>query len=73
LNRRIKNITGETTQHYVQNLRLEQARHLLQTTQMSVSEIGYRCGFEDATSFSRAFKRSFGQSPTQYKNEPKNA
>ena len=68
LNRRIKNITGETTQHYVLQLRLEQAMQLLQTSELTISEIGYRCGFEDATSFSRAFKRTFGQPPTQYRN-----
>ena len=67
LNRRVKTITGTTTQQYVIRLRLEQALQLLQTTGLTISEIGYRCGFEDATSFSRAFKRTFGQSPTQYK------
>ena len=68
LNRRVKTITGETTQHYVQKLKLEQAMQLLQTSELTISEIGYRCGFEDATSFSRAFKRTFGQPPTQYRN-----
>lgn len=65
LNRRVKAITGVTTQHYVLRLRLEKGRQLLQSTQLSVSEIGYQCGFDDATSFSRAFKRTFGLSPTQ--------
>ena len=68
LNRRVKTITGATTQQYVLRLRLEQALRLLKTTELSVSEIGYRCGFEDATSFSRAFKRTFGQAPTHYRN-----
>lgn len=68
LNRRVKTITGATTQHYVLRLRLEQAMQLLQTSELTISEIGYRCGFEDATSFSRAFKRTFGQPPTQYRN-----
>lgn len=68
LNRRVKTITGATTQQYVLRLRLEQAMQLLQTSELTISEIGYRCGFEDATSFSRAFKRTFGQPPTQYRN-----
>ena len=68
LNRRVKTITGATTQHYVLRLRLEQALQLLKNTELSVSEIGYRCGFEDATSFSRAFKRTFGQAPKHYRN-----
>ncbi len=65
LNRRVKAITGVTTQQYILHLRLEQARQLLESTQLPVSEIGYQCGFDDATSFSRAFKRTFGLSPTQ--------
>ncbi len=67
LNRRVKAITGVTTQQYVLHLRLEQGRQLLENTQLPVSEIGYQCGFEDATSFSRAFKRAFGLSPTQFR------
>lgn len=67
LNRRVKAITGITTQQYVLHQRLEQGRQLLESTQLSVSEIGYQCGFEDATSFSRAFKRAFGLSPTQFR------
>ena len=67
LNRRVKAITGVTTQQYVLHLRLEQGRQLLENTQLPVSEIGYQCGFEDATSFSRAFKRAFGLSPSQFR------
>ena len=70
LNRRVKAVTGVTTQQYVLQVRLEHARMLLQEhTEMTVAEVGYQCGFEDATSFSRAFRRCFGQSPSQCRNE----
>lgn len=73
LNRRIKAITGVTTQQYVLRIRLEHARLLLdEKSQMSISEIAYKCGFDDATSFSRAFRRTFSKSPSQYRQECQN-
>ena len=70
LNRRIKSITGVTTQQYVLRIRLEHARLLLvDNKEMPISEVAMKCGFEDATSFSRAFRRTFENSPSQYRNE----
>lgn len=70
LNRRIKSVTGVTTQQYVLRIRLEHARILLlENKEMPISEIAYKCGFEDATSFSRAFRRIFEKSPSQFRNK----
>lgn len=70
LNRRIKSITGVTTQQYVLRIRLEHARLLLvDNKETPISEVALVCGFEDATSFSRAFRRTFEKSPSQYRNE----
>lgn len=70
LNRKVKAITGITLQQYVMRIRLEYARLLIkQSPDTTIFEIACRCGFDDAASFSRAFRRTFNQSPTQYREE----
>ncbi len=71
LNRRIKAVTGVTSQQYVMRVRLEHAKNLLDDSNLQVSEVAYQCGFDDVASFSRAFKRTFGKSPSQHRNADK--
>ena len=54
---------------YILKLRMEHALSLLETSNMSVGEIGYACGYEDINFFSRSFKKYFGISPTFYRNQ----
>ncbi|MEM6823434.1 MAG: helix-turn-helix transcriptional regulator, partial [Verrucomicrobiota bacterium] len=49
-------------------LRLENAKGLLQTTRISVSEISKRVGYSDPFAFSVAFKRAYGCSPRDFRN-----
>lgn len=61
---------GESISRYVQRLRLEACGAALADSgfsDYSVSEIGYRFGFNDASHFSRAFKAHFGESPARYR------
>ncbi len=70
LNRKVKAITGLTTQQFTMEIRLKEACNLLKNRpDIIISEVAYRCGFEDATSFSRAFRRVYGFPPTKYRNE----
>ncbi|WP_137899525.1 AraC family transcriptional regulator [Sphingomonas sp. 2SG] len=50
--------------------RLSGARELLLATDLPVSSIGYRCGYLNNASFTRAFSRRYGQAPTQLRNHP---
>ncbi|HFA48337.1 MAG TPA: response regulator, partial [Bacteroidetes bacterium] len=63
LHRKIKALTGQSTTEYVRNTRLREAKRLLETTGMSVSEVAYQTGFRHPNNFSTAFKNYFGHSP----------
>ena len=65
--RRFKAATGKTPVQYLQNLRLEQARHLLECGNTPVSDITAAVGYEDVTTFRKLFQRSLGMSPNEYR------
>ena len=67
LRSRISDLTGETPQNYILGIRMQKARHLMMAhPSMTMGEIALRCAYEEKASFSRAFKRYFGMSPTDY-------
>jgi AraC family transcriptional regulator len=67
--RRFKASTNETPYQYLRNRRIERARHLLVTTQHSVSDIAGLCGFGSATGFSEVFRKTVGIPPTVWRAE----
>jgi transcriptional regulator GlxA family with amidase domain len=64
----LKQAMGITPQDLLREARIKRACQLLQTTDKTVAEIAYASGFTDPKYFSRCFKQSTGQSPTEYKN-----
>ncbi len=65
--RRLSAITDETPQGYITNIRMQKARHLLDTTpDMTILDVAQSCGYDDQSSFTRAFKRFFGITPSDY-------
>lgn len=58
---------GKTIHQYLQDFRLEQSLDLLKNKDLSVQETAISCGFKDANYFSKAFRRKFSISPTEYK------
>jgi two-component system response regulator YesN len=58
---------GETIRDYVARLRMEQAKELLRTTNLSAAEICARVGYNDPHYFSAAFKRATGHSPRRFR------
>ena len=56
---------------YINKIRLEAARDLLLSTDMSVSEISYAVGILDTNYFVKKFRAKFGMSPRKWKNNQK--
>lgn len=52
---------------YIKNARLEKARSLLKSTELSIAETAESVGFEDYNYFSRVFKKAYGISPRNYR------
>lgn len=57
--------TGKTYKEYINNLKLEHAKKLTVSSNISVTEICYASGFNSLTNFLRAFKSAYGVSPAQ--------
>ncbi|WP_081445126.1 helix-turn-helix domain-containing protein [Sphingobacterium spiritivorum] len=65
-NKKVKALTGLTIGDFIKILRLNRAAALLQETDLPVSQIAYKVGFNDPKYFSKEFKKYFGKNPTDY-------
>ncbi|MBD9416968.1 helix-turn-helix domain-containing protein [Pseudomonas sp. PDM16] len=65
--RRFKEATGYAPLTYLQTLRLEKAKELLETTRLSFEVITNRVGYEDSNSFRRLFCQRVGISPAHFR------
>lgn len=64
---RFQRAVGQSPIRYVIKLRLEEAKLLLSESLLTVSEIAFRVGFEDQGYFTRAFKKHFDTTPTDFR------
>ncbi|MBV1861447.1 MAG: AraC family transcriptional regulator [Nannocystaceae bacterium] len=62
-----RGLTGETLKAYIRSRRMARALHRLLSTDLRVLDIALAARFESQEAFSRAFKRSFSMTPTQYR------
>ncbi len=58
-----------TISQYVTYLRLEHAKHLLQDTDIPVTEVAMQSGYQNVSYFIRSFKKTYGMSPLKYRNK----
>ena len=64
-----KNEIGVNFLSYLTNIRMEQAKKLLLTTSLSITEISERSGYKDYRVFTKVFKKSEGITPSQYRRD----
>ncbi|UKS29302.1 response regulator [Paenibacillus sp. HWE-109] len=64
-----KKETNKNVWDYVSEVRIEEAKHLLATTDLKRYEISYQVGYQSPEHFSRMFKRFLGSSPADYRKE----
>jgi transcriptional regulator GlxA family with amidase domain len=66
-NRRFEAATGYTPLDYVQSLRMEEAKQMLEASDTAIDEIAEEVGYTEPAAFRRLFKRSTGITPLQYR------
>lgn len=65
--RRFKQALGVTPNQYLQDLRIENGRDMLKSTDLSVQDIADSVGYKDTAYFARVFKSKVGLTPTEYR------
>ena len=65
--RLFKAIEGVTPYQYVREQRIRKAKRLLQTSELSIAQIAYECGFSSQQHFTTAFKGRFNIPPGQWR------
>jgi AraC-like DNA-binding protein len=61
---------GDTSvQAKINEVRLQNAKRLLRSTDMSITEVAYAVGFSDSNYFSSFFKKQTGKTPRQYRHQ----
>ena len=67
LSRVVRQVTGRTVVDYINQMLLMEASFLLQTSQLSITQIADHLHFADTPSFSKFFSRLNGMSPKEYR------
>lgn len=67
--RRFKNATGNTPSEYIQRVKVELAKELLEDNRLAVKEVCYEIGYEDQSYFRTIFKKYTGLTPADYKKQ----
>lgn len=70
--RQFVQVIGLSPAEYILKRKIEKAKELLASTDMSVTDIAYRYGFSSSQYFATAFKRFCYCTPTQYRKQLKN-
>lgn len=64
-----KTETGVSLVQYVKRLRLQEAKKLIETTELSIKQVMVEVGIRDKSDFARDFKKTYGSSPLRYRRD----
>ena len=67
LHNKIKLLMGMNTSEFINMVRIGKAKDFMVTKQLSLSEISYKVGYNDAAYFTRIFKKTTGMTPGEYR------
>ena len=67
LTKKIKIFTNMTFKEYLTKTRIEEAKSLLISSEKSITEIAYECGYNNSNFFGDVFKKAVGMSPSSYR------
>src|SRR5690606_8937544 len=67
--RRFKKATNNTPIEYIQRVKIEAAKKMLETSQKNVNEVMYDVGYSDIKAFRTVFKKITGLTPIEYRNK----
>ena len=62
-----KEVYEQTIHQFRLDVRLNLARQLLDETDMTVAEVGYKCGYRSRDVFTRCFRRKYNSSPREWR------
>ena len=68
LTRAFRQECGTTPADYVEQLRVEAARQVLESSELTIAAVADRCGFGTAETMHRAFRRRLGVTPGAYRS-----
>ena len=67
LNRKVKSVIGIDTASLIRDVRIQEAKQMLTTSDDPVTEIAEKCGFDSGSYFSKIFKQYTSLTPTEYR------
>lgn len=68
LNRRFRQATGRTPMQYLLQVRMDNARELLRTSNLSIADVAYNTGYPDCSYFSAQFRKLMSMTPKAYRD-----
>lgn len=69
LYQKIKNISGQSTGEFIRTIRFKKAAQLMTHQDISLTEVMYSVGIQTQSYFTKAFKKEFGKTPSQFLKE----